>query len=752
MLIHKRNAILFIIFYMVAFYGWLFIFSETTWLRVTGASVFPIIGGSVSIYWLLRAYRSFSAELKKFSILLNFGIFFHLSSNFYWLMVMTINGETGYPHISYFMWITGYGFFLVALIYKLKSLYKSISMGPILSNIFIFMIAALSLSFHYLINPIIELSRQYDSVVMINILYPIIDLGILFIAINIFYMSRYAKESKQLLFLSLGFFLQIIADSFYASLLISGNYMNGSLIDPIWMLAILTIGLSSFYVPKEQKEPTWEFQTYSVQGSNGLLLNLSVIFLAILFVYITHWEWNALIIGFSVMMIVILIRQTFMMRTHLNLLKDLSFHAYHDRLTGLKNRASYQEDIYDLIHFAKENNKRFAVLLLDLDRFKNVNDTLGHEIGDLLLKECAAKLKESVSKDDRVYRVGGDEFIIILPDATEEYCITVGNAVIAKFSRPLMVNNYQISITPSIGISLYPDSGKSSDILLKNADTSMYLAKNKGRNQFEFYSSELSQIMARKMLIENDLSNAIQKNQFSLLYQPKVDLHSREIVGTEALLRWKHPKLGYIAPDEFIPIAEDTGHIVSIGEWVLTNACKQLKEWHDSGYKKLGMSVNVSVLQFQHIDFLKNVKKIIAQTDISPEYLELEITESVMQNIIDSTRILHELHQQGIRTSIDDFGTGYSSLSVLKKLPIDAIKIDRTFIEDLSDIDMAMVKAIIDIGLNLKLDVIIEGIEYEEQVTALLDCSEHYLYGQGYLFGKPLPAEAFENVLSLGSL
>ncbi|WP_047985493.1 EAL domain-containing protein [Ornithinibacillus californiensis] len=743
----KRNTIIFIILYLTAFYGWLWFFTNDSWLHVFGAALFPVIGAGVALSSFIRPYRILSWEHRVFILLLTLGIFLHLLSNLIWLLNLLINGEKDYPDLSFIIWITVYIFFLASLIYKLKRLYKSLSMAPFRFNISIFMIAAVSISFHYLINPIIALSAEHQSFAAFFILYPILDIGIGFISINIFYMTRYTVENKAFLFLSLGFLTQIITDTLYIYLLISGQYENGSWIDPLWTLAILFLAFSNIYVDKYEEEKKWSSNSYPQQGDNGLFLNLSVIFLAFLVMQGNGWRWNALIIGLVSSIIVIVIRQIFVMKQHRELLHDLWYHAYHDKLTGLFNRSSYLLDIKSLIQFSEEHQKKFAIMLLDFDRFKNINDTLGHGIGDRLLQECSVRLKQSISPNNRVYRVGGDEFIIILQDATEEICTTVANTILKNFSKVLSVHNYQISITPSIGISIYPDNGNTSEILLKNADTSMYLAKNKGRNQYELYSSELNEKMARKMQIENDLSQALANNELLLHYQPKVKLQSREIIGVEALLRWKHPILGDIPPDEFIPLAEETGHVVQIGEWVLYKAFKQLNTWNKNGYSNLLMCVNVSARQFQHGDFLKIVKKVLEETEVNPKDIELEITESIMQNFKDSTRILNELRNMGIRSSIDDFGTGYSSLSVLKDLPIQVIKIDRSFIKVLKDKDIAMVKTIMDIGNNLDLNVVIEGIETEEQLTTLLEISNRTIYGQGYLFGKPLPAEALEKVL-----
>jgi diguanylate cyclase (GGDEF)-like protein len=740
----KRNATLFIILYLAAFYGWLWIYADHSWMRTLGASLFSIIGTAVSIYWLFRPYRILERIHRIFIILITIGIALLLLSNMLWFLNVIINGDSDFPILAFILWLAAYVFFLLALVYKLRLLYTSLSMSPFLFNILIFMIAAIAISIHFIIDPIVKLAFEYQSFIFLFTTYPILDIGIGFLTINIFYMTRDTKEYKAFLFLFLGFLTQIITDTIYLHLLNINQYVTGSLITPLWILATLFIGFTNFHVKIYEEEEKWRSSSYPKQKDTGLFLNLSVIFLAFLVIQSLGWSWNALVFGLILSTIVLVFKQIAMTKKLRGLLHDLWYHAYHDKLTGLLNRASYIKDIEELITFANENQKKFAIMLLDFDRFKNINDTLGHEIGDRLLKECASILKESISENDFVYRLGGDEFIIILQHATKNYCQDIAETILENFSKVLTVNVYQISITPSIGISLFPNNGLTSETLLKNADTSMYLAKSKGRNQYELYSRELNNKVTRKMQLETDLTQAIVNHEFHLYFQPKVDLQSREIIGAEALLRWKHPVLGDITPDEFIPLAEDTGQIVPIGDWVLNKACKQLQKWHRNGFQHISMAINVSVLQFQHRGFLKNVEKALMNSGIDPRNIELEITESIMQNIVDSTRILNELREMGIRISIDDFGTGYSSLSVLKSLPIDSIKIDRSFITDLSETDIAMVRTIMNIGFNLNLDVVVEGIEYEDQVTALLEISNHQLYGQGYLFGKPKPADEFE--------
>ncbi|MED4461007.1 EAL domain-containing protein [Metabacillus fastidiosus] len=713
-------------------------------MRSLGACSFPFIAAAASMTWLFKPYRKSLGTERTFWFLLIIGVFFYLIANCIWFYMQIIYGVQDHPKMSHLMWLLSYVFFLIALIYKLKVLNKSFFRNPFFYNVLIFMITAAALSIHYLIKPALEFSDNSLLLAILNLSYQLINLCLLFMIINIFYYSQYMRMKKVLLVISIGFLAQFTADSIYSYLLIGGKYHTGSLMDPLWGLSILIIGLSSLYTSAVKEEINWK-QDYNVKNSGSLFPYITVIALIIIVINSEQWHWNALVIGLIVTFLLVIMMQILVIKKNSSLANEFWYYAYHDELTGLHNRVSFQRDLIKILDDADILNRRAAILLLDLDRFKNINDTFGHHIGDLLLKECARKLKEFTGNNDRVYRVGGDEFIIILSNATEQDCINTAETILNVFTKSLFVEEYEISITPSIGISLYPENGVNNETLLKYADMSMYLAKSKGRNNFQFYSSELNETLLRTLEIENELKKAIKNDDFTLYYQPKVNLKTREIVGMEALLRWNNSRLGFVSPAEFIPIAEETGQIVAIGEWVLKTACKQMKEWQRAGFTSLRMSVNVSVFQFQHSDFIMTVKTALEENELDAKYLEVEITESIMQNIVDSMRILNELKSIGVKTSIDDFGTGYSSLSVLKKLPIDAIKIDKSFVDDVADKkDKSLVNAIIDIGVNLNLEVVVEGIEYEDQVSHL--SINNCILGQGYLFSKPVPASDFEKI------
>lgn len=424
--------------------------------------------------------------------------------------------------------------------------------------------------------------------------------------------------------------------------------------------------------------------------------------------------------------------------------KTIKYMAYYDVLTGLPNRNMVRKHLNAAL---KNGDQELAVLFLDLDRFKIINDTKGHRVGDLLLKVVASRLKNAVQGQGLVSRQGGDEFIILLKGLNKAQVIEVAERILGEFSEGIHVENQEFFVTPSIGISMAPVDGQDEETLIKHADTAMYLAKERGKNNFQFYTNQLHGLSSRKMELENGLRKALEQDQLVLHYQPQVNLETGKIIGVEALVRWQHPENGIISPGEFIPLAEETGLIVPLGKWVLQKASAQNKEWHDNGYSSIPISVNISVRQLQEDRFIDTVKQILDQTGLDPSYLDLEITESIMQNSENTAMILNQLKELGVTLAIDDFGTGYSSLSLLKHLPIDKIKIDKSFVDDIiyHANQGAMVKTIIDMGHNLQFDVIAEGVEEQEQVAFLL--RNGCMIGQGYHFSRPLPPEEMEDLL-----
>ena len=426
--------------------------------------------------------------------------------------------------------------------------------------------------------------------------------------------------------------------------------------------------------------------------------------------------------------------------------ESLQDSAYHDFLTGLPNYRMFKIRITEAVERAKQlKNIQAAVMFINLDRFTMVNDTFGHETGDLLLKDIGELLSSCLSSEDTVSRFGGDEFSILLPNIhTSEEAITVAKKILNILENPFFIKGYEITISASIGIAFYPENGVDADTLLKHADRAMYRVKNSGKKNFAIYAQHKDDHSAGKLILENDLRKGLERNEFVVYYQPKVNLQSKSVSGTEALVRWIHSEKGLISPGEFIPLAEETGLIIPIGEFVLREAAKQCVIWQTTKETSIPISVNLSTRQFFQPKLVNTIEKIIEETGINPKLLELEITESMSMNIEKSLDILLDLKKLGVQISVDDFGTGYSSLNYLRQLPIDRVKIDKSFINDMTvdENDEAIVETIINMGHNLKLSVIAEGVETEEQLQYLqkYDCDEI----QGYFYSKPIPAEDFE--------
>ncbi|MDA8254486.1 MAG: EAL domain-containing protein [Betaproteobacteria bacterium] len=422
--------------------------------------------------------------------------------------------------------------------------------------------------------------------------------------------------------------------------------------------------------------------------------------------------------------------------------------AHFDALTGLPNRTLLHDRARHAIGMAQRSHEQLAVLFVDLDHFKNINDTLGHRIGDELLVEVGQRMKALVRKEDTVSRQGGDEFIAVLPGTDASGAAHVARKLIEAIAASYKVEQYELVVTPSIGIAMFPSDGEDFDALSKCADTAMYRAKQDGRNTFRFFTPEMQEHSARKLRLEGALRNALARGELQLHYQPQVALDDGRIVGAEALLRWRHPELGEVQPAEFVPVAEDSGLILPIGEWVLRTAARQMQAWLDAGMAAMTMTVNLSAVQFRHVNLPQRVEQILAEEGLAAQHLELELTESVaMDDPLAAIAVMDDLHARGIRLSIDDFGTGYSSLSYLKRFQVYKLKIDQSFVRDISvdPEDRAIVSAVISLANSLGLRTIAEGVETEGQLVFLREQGCHEV--QGYYFSMPLPPEQFETFM-----
>jgi diguanylate cyclase (GGDEF)-like protein/PAS domain S-box-containing protein len=415
--------------------------------------------------------------------------------------------------------------------------------------------------------------------------------------------------------------------------------------------------------------------------------------------------------------------------------------AHHDCLTGLPNRFLLTDRFKQVAAAAQRNDTRFALLFVDLDRFKNVNDTLGHVAGDQLLRGVAGRLQAMVRSTDTISRQGGDEFIVLLGEIdAPEAAAQVASNLLQVLGEPFVLGGHQVTVTPSIGIAVAPEDGCDLDSLMKHADRAMYDAKKQGRNNYQFFRREMNARSLELLLMENDLRQALRKGEFELHYQPQFATASRQLVGVEALLRWRHPERGLVPPAEFLPMAEETGLIVAIGQWVLANACRQAANWRAHGWPELRMSVNLSAVQFRRRDVGAQVREALATSGLPAPALELEVTESMLMSDAEGTATtLDKLSAIGVLLAIDDFGTGYSSLAHLRRFPVDALKVDPAFVRTLGDADGdAVCSAIVGLAHSLHLEVVAEGVETPAQYDWLTAAGCQYV--QGYYTGRPAPA------------
>lgn len=440
--------------------------------------------------------------------------------------------------------------------------------------------------------------------------------------------------------------------------------------------------------------------------------------------------------------------------------------AFYDGLTGLANRMLFLDRLDMAIKDSTRNDQKFALLFLDLDRFKRINDTLGHHIGDLLLKQVAEKMQACIRSTDlatrnvmdrsepTISRLAGDEFTIILSNIrSPESAALVARRLIKEISTEYDLEGQEVSVSASIGISVFPNDGQTADILLRNADSAMYNAKNSGKNQFQFYIESLNIVATERFSLERDLARAIDRNELVLYYQPQIDLATRKIVGAEALIRWMHPQKGMVPPDKFIHVAEESGLIIDINKWVLLMACRQSDGWIKNGFPDLNIAVNLSGYKFAHQNIVTSIRDVLETTRLDPTNIEIEITETIlMQETEETIETLKEIKDLGVRIALDDFGTGYSSLSYLTTFPVDVIKIDRSFVigSTIHKNNRIIIKAIIAMGHSLGKKILAEGIETEEQYELLKSygCDE----AQGYYFKAPVPATEFFRLLKMGSL
>lgn len=769
---------------------YLYVFRNDEWMLILGGDILQTLAPIISVFWLFKRYLGEKGNDRKFWLFLSIAMLCYTVSMILWdYYEIALKVEPLFPSISDFSWNIMNLFLFLALIYPLVKNYKSLQLVQVIYDTLIVIVVATSVSWEFILSPILQASADQRLLYKIaGASYPIGDLIILFGLLCIFNSKAIKLSSEVSLFIFLGMCSTLIADTRYLYLLSKGLYSTGHLIDVLWSIGAFMIGISSFYSKDRTVTINNRERIETISRGNWkkyffpsrLWIPYIGVITLLLIMFYQQKTITSITIGSMISILLIIFRQIFTLTENQNLLKEsmklnteleqkvqqrtvqmfeknqlleeslkkIEYLAYHDPLTDLPNRRYYENYLGSALLHAKENDKELAVLFLDLDRFKLINDTLGHSIGDLLLQKVAKRLLVCINDSGIICRQGGDEFLILLTQTNRTKATTVAEKILESLRKEFQVNGHELFVTSSIGICMYPDHGKEPDVLTKRADVAMYAAKKERRNQYMFFDLSMDKETHAVLDIEKDLRYALDREEFRLVYQPLIQIQTGKIVGVEALIRWHHPVRGWISPQEFIPVAEETDFIIPMGLWVLETACKQWMVWRDKGFPLITIAVNISINQFLHPNFLNDVRQVIKKTGIQPEYLELEITENIPFVNGRATEFLEELRHMGIKISIDDFGTGYSSLQYLKKLPINKLKIDQLFIRELPNDpnDVAIVQTIITMAHHMKLEVVAEGVETKEQLEFLQKHLCHIV--QGYLFSKPLTVEEFENQFS----
>lgn len=767
----KRFAYSFIVFFILANFLWNLIFSSNQQLLDWGGVSFQLIACSASIYWILTTFIKDKTSAKGFWLLLALGVLFYLLGTLLWSYNQFIlHNNSGFGKLAEKFFIVQNVLYFLSLLVLINQIKSSLLTIRFLLDILIAMSAAITFSWLFLIRPLFS-QTDNSSFSLTELIYPILDLIVLVGVISLFNTSKSVLSKKTNFLLVAGLLTQIVADTIFTYLKVIGAYSVGSINEPMWILSALLIGLSGIY---HKPAPGLALTLSTVKENEKIYIKhiipyFGVLMLTFYFTYLLYGT-HPVFLGLSISIILLIIRQVFTLlendrlvddlnklnegleqkvkeRTDklVEIIKSMEYLAYHDVVTGLPNRRYMEKRLAQ----ALENNsasKKLAFMLLDLDRFKHINDSLGHSYGDLLLKEVGERLSSSVSQHGVVCRIGGDEYALLIENAEICKIEELAGEILTSLRESYFIKNVELNITPSIGISMYPDHGSDLDALLMKADTAMYKVKENGKDHFKVYNGSMS--MKSIMELERSIRKGLERNEFVLHYQPQISLETNQIVGVEALVRWERPGIGLVPPGEFIPVAEETGLILPIGECVLWQACRQSVKWCEKGFPTLRIAVNISSLQFQQENFVNMVKTIINETGANPKNIELEITESIAMGPIEQNMSkLACLKEMGFNIAIDDFGTGYSSLHYLSKFQIDRLKIDRSFIMSLekSDKDTAIVRMIVMMSKALNVKVIAEGVEDDHQKAFLeeVQCDEL----QGYLFSRPLNVEDCENLL-----
>lgn len=744
----KKFIVFFIALYFSTHYFWLIIWKENETMLLVGDDLFSIIASLIATLALLQTYKRNPPLGKPFWLLLALGCFSFFIAEIIWAYYDCIlHTEVPYPGIADIFYMLQIGFFLTSFFYLFLKLKGTYSFVRFLFDMALLITVAATLSWIYVLKPTLAIPDFSHVFLVFTLGYPLADLVLLVVIVSI-YIGFETPLIKREILLFFGLIVQLFADSSYAFLNIKDHYFSGNQIDALYSLGLLLIGFSGFYYEQsENQNPILVRGNSRNEQLNFFRISIPYLGIIVLFIVtlIQTKEMNGLHIGSIIALLLIIFRQFIAFSENKINEAKIHFMGQHDLLTNVPNRALFMDIFQRVLAESKNNHTLLALMYIDLDRFKTINDSISHEVGDLLLIQVSERLKGLIRKSDTVARFGGDEFTVLLKGFNKvEDVSAIANKILRSLNQPYFVQGHIIISTPSIGIAVSSIDGMKPETLMQRANFALCQVKETGRNQFRLYSQDKNDDRSQKYTLEQDLHHALSRNELSVCYQPQIDINNGKIIGVEALLRWTHPVYGPVSPMEFIPIAEDTGLIFPIGEWVLRTSCLQAVKWHNAGHP-IKMAVNLSPRQFRKKNMVELVKEVLDSTGLRPEYLDLEITEGIAMNEVNlAIQRLQALKQLGVKISIDDFGTGFSSLSYLPNFPIDTLKIAREFIRKIGEnqANDAIIASIISLGHNLEMLVLAEGVEDKEQLEYLesLNCNQV----QGFLFAKAITAEEVE--------
>lgn len=722
-----------------------FIYHDQTTVRQFIGTFLPLILSLLVIVQIMRLVKTKHIDDGPFWLALFIAMLFYVGSYLVWAFHFIQGQLVISTPLSFSLWIMIYPFMFYAIIYKIIQLRNKEHVYQYLFHIITLVVIIFAIVFHYVFEPFVVVGDMTLVRFLVLILEPLLSVLLMIAALVLYFLTIESEERRIYLFFVSGFLTQALAEVFYVFQMIERSYAVGQFTDVLWVFALLNILAGTYLSRQRPAEVSWRLLRL-VDHKDSVLPYIWIIVFTVFVRLVVSPMLNALSIAVVVLMIILISYQLLVVRRNTELLNSYEKIMYLTPLTGLRNRTSLMYDLPHILHRVKRLRQKLALVVINLDRFKNINDALGRDYGDVLLKEVANRLALTLDRHTVLYHLGADEFVLLTYNKQKSDLVILIEQLTAIIAEPVDYNNKQMNVTASIGVSFAPTDATNAESLFQMAEQAMHQAKSYGKNQYFFFDRSLKQQLDRRLLIENELRFAANRGEISVYYQPKYMLNPEELIGFEALFRWHHEALGFISPAEAIPIAEETGHINLIGHYMLDEVMRQVVHWQQTCDFYGIVSVNVSAVQLRQMDFYPQVKYLLEKHGLEGKYIELELTESVMMELTDVLPKLEQLKSLGLKIALDDFGTGYSSLFILKELPIDTIKIDQSFVRTIDDARSAnIVKTILDIGSNLGLQVIAEGIEDTGSLTTLTELG--CLFGQGYYFARPMPVVEIDHYI-----